>query len=49
MVPCVLCNGCWCRDLYTCTFPTMIDTWREQFTLYAGIPPLAPFGFVQVS
>jgi hypothetical protein len=26
----------------------MIDTWREQFELHAGIPPLAPFGLVQV-
>jgi len=32
------------RDLYNCTFPTLIDTWREQFS-----QPEAPFGFVQLS
>merc|ERR1719239_1464959 len=32
------------RDLYNCTFPTLIDTWREQFS-----QPEAPFGFAQLS
>jgi len=32
------------RDLYNCTFPTLIDTWREQFS-----QPEAPFGFLQIS
>jgi sialate O-acetylesterase len=41
-------NGGYNRDLYQCSFPTMIDSWREEFTAHAGVPPLAPFGFVQV-
>jgi len=37
-------NSGWNKDLYNCTFPTLIDTWRQEFS-----QPDAPFGFVQLS
>jgi len=37
-------NGNFQRDLYSCTFPALIDSWREEFE-----QPDAPFGFVQLS
>jgi len=37
-------NAGWNKDLYNCTFPTMIDSWRQEF-----LQPDAPFGFVQLS
>ena len=34
---------------YLCTFPTMIDDWRQKFhTANSQNDPLFPFGFVQV-
>jgi len=37
-------NAGWNKNLYNCTFPTMIDSWRQEF-----MQPDAPFGFVQLS
>jgi len=37
-------NSGYNRDLYNCTFPTLIDSWREEFN-----QPEAYFGFVQLS
>lgn len=35
-------------DSYKCTFPTMIDDWRQKFSAASGTAPDFPFGFVQV-
>jgi len=37
------------RDLYNCTFPTLIDNWRSEFSSSSNTDPEAPFGFVQLS
>ena len=37
------------RDLYDCTFPTMIDSWRSEFSTHSNTNTEAPFGFVQLS
>merc|ERR1711936_494800 len=37
------------RDIYNCTFPTMIDAWRELFSSNSNTSPDAPFGFVQLA
>jgi len=37
------------RDLYNCTFPVLIDDWRNQFSANSGTSKTAPFGFVQLS
>ena len=37
------------RDLYNCTFPAMIDAWRELFSSNSNTAPEAPFGFVQLA
>ncbi|KAK6168919.1 hypothetical protein SNE40_020075 [Patella caerulea] len=34
---------------YNCTFPTMIDDWRLQFSQAGDTNPLFPFGFVQLA
>ena len=35
-------------DSYKCTFPTMIDDWRQKFSAASGTASDFPFGFVQV-
>ena len=42
-------NGGTNRDLYNCTFPAMIDDWRELFSTNSNTAPDAPFGFVQLA
>ena len=42
-------NGKWNRDLYNCTFPAMIDSWRTLFSTNSNTAPDAPFGFVQLA
>jgi len=37
-------NSHWNKNLYNCTFPTLIDSWRQEFN-----NENAPFGFVQLS
>merc|ERR1711899_245251 len=37
------------RDIYNCTFPAMIDAWREVFSSNSNTAPDAPFGFVQLA
>ena len=37
------------RDYYQCTFPTMIDSWRYEFSLHSMTDEAAPFGFVQLA
>ena len=34
---------------YTCTFPTMINSWRYEWSLYSDTSSIFPFGFVQLS
>ena len=41
-------NWNWNIDLYNCTFPTLIDSWREEFSSHADTRRDAPFGFVQL-
>jgi len=41
-------NGNYNRDLYNCTFPAMIEDWRQKFSP-AGTSIDAPFGFVQLA
>ena len=36
-------------DKYNCTFTTLIDTWREQFSNNSNTLAKSPFGFVQLS
>ncbi|XP_022291611.2 sialate O-acetylesterase-like [Crassostrea virginica] len=36
-------------DSYKCTFPTMIDDWRQKFSAASGTAPDFPFGFVQLA
>jgi len=42
-------NHGWNRDLYNCTFPAMINDWRNQFADNSATSDSAPFGFVQLS
>jgi len=42
-------NGNYNRDLYNCTFPGMIQAWRERFSAASATDPSAPFGFVQLA
>jgi len=42
-------NGQYNRDLYNCSFPAMIDSWRREFSQNSETSALAPFGFVQLS
>ena len=35
-------------DKYNSTFPTLIDTWREQFSNNSNTLVKSPFGFVQL-
>lgn len=37
------------RDLYQCTFPALIQSWREEFSSHSSTDPMAPFGFVQLT
>ena len=42
-------NTAWHADKYTCTFSSMIDAWRSEFSSHSNTNRLAPFGFVQLS
>ena len=42
-------NGGYNRDLYNCTFPSMIDSWRQEFSSNSATSENAPFGFVQLA
>merc|ERR1711970_58348 len=42
-------NANWNMDKYSCTFPTLIASWREQFSMSSNTSPDAPFGFVMLS
>ena len=42
-------NRQWNRDLYNCTFPALVDAWRELFSSNSNTAPDAPFGFVQLA
>ena len=42
-------NSKWNRDLYNCTFPALIDAWRDLFSSNSNTDPDAPFGFVQLA
>ena len=42
-------NGNHNRDLYSCMFPTMIDSWRREFSTNSATSDKAPFGFVQLA
>ena len=37
------------RDLYNCTFPAMIESWRQEFSQHSATSKTAPFGFVQLA
>merc|ERR1740131_511858 len=37
------------KNLYNCSFPTLIDWWRKEFSENGATDPNAPFGFVQLS
>jgi len=37
------------RDLYNCTFPAMIESWRHEFSQNSATSKTAPFGFVQLA
>ena len=37
------------RDLFGCTFPALVASWRSEFSANSGTAPDAPFGFVQLS
>jgi len=37
------------RDLYNCTFPSMISSWQSEFSIHSGVSEALPFGFVQLS
>ena len=43
-------NNAWFhRDEYLCTFPAMINSWRERWsTNVPEVPDNFPFGFVQI-
>ena len=36
------------RDKYQCTFPAMIEAWRQEFSQHSSTYSAAPFGFVQL-
>jgi len=42
-------NANWNMDKYSCTFPAMISSWRDQFSMMSNTSPDAPFGFVMLS
>ena len=42
-------NGGNTRDLYNCTFPAMINSWRKEFSINSFTSMNAPFGFVQLA
>merc|ERR1712088_354991 len=42
-------NREWNRDLYNCTFPALVDAWRDLFSSNSNTAPDAPFGFVQLA
>lgn len=42
-------NVGWNIDLYNCSFPAMINSWRSEFSTHSNTNVMAPFGFVQLS
>ena len=43
-------NSGWNRDMYNCTFPALINEWRNIWTSYESVNnPEFPFGFMQLS
>jgi len=42
-------NGNKNRDKYNCTFPAMIDSWRQEFSSNSATSKTAAFGFVQLA
>jgi len=42
-------NSGYNRDLYNCTFPAMIKSWRREFSTHSATAEDAPFGFVQLA
>ena len=41
-------NAFWNTNLYDCTFPTLIDEWRELWSLHTTSANEFPFGFMQL-
>jgi len=37
------------RDHYACTFPALVASWRQEFSLNGPTSSAAPFGFVQLA
>merc|ERR1712142_1121030 len=42
-------NANWNMDKYSCTFPSLIRSWRNIFSSLSGTSEAAPFGFVMLS
>jgi len=42
-------NANWNMDKYSCTFPTLISSWRDQFSMMSNTSPDIFFGFVMLS
>eukprot|EP00090_Calanus_glacialis_P034275 TRINITY_DN57430_c0_g1_i1.p1 TRINITY_DN57430_c0_g1~~TRINITY_DN57430_c0_g1_i1.p1 ORF type:complete len:486 (+),score=94.70 TRINITY_DN57430_c0_g1_i1:160-1458(+) len=42
-------NGGVHRDIYNCTFPALIDSWRQEFSANSATAEDALFGFVQLA
>ena len=42
-------NTGWNRDKYRCTFPAMIEHWRQTWNELSGSQPDFPFGFMQLA
>lgn len=42
-------NAGWNRDLYQCTFPTLINEWRRLWSEHSPTSTDFPFGFVQLA
>ena len=41
-------NAFWNTNLYDCTFPVLIDEWRELWSLHTPSANEFPFGFMQL-
>jgi sialate O-acetylesterase len=42
-------NSHWNFDNYNCTFPSLIESWRKEFSSRSFTSPSGPIGFVQLS
>ena len=42
-------NTAWNENKYNCSFPTLINGWRQEFSSNSNTNKSAPFGFVQLS